>query len=222
MIAGASGELGTLPMYRKQFAAAGIPLCIADISDRPNTNGGGNLGYRVKVFRQYAAIYSDYRFIIFSDAFDVTFYGSKDDVLDKIPTTHLLHAAEKNCYPDHNIAARIPGDHPYRFANGGIVAGTPDSYIRWCDEAERHPQYNPLMLDQEFLNILVSEQSHLGVIDCDTELFFCLYGGYENLEFYRGLPTNTLYETHPNFVHANGRWTAHEMFDRYERSLASE
>lgn len=220
VIMGATEVHGTLPLYREQIFSAGIELKIIDCSDKPNINGGGNLGYRVALFRKYATEYSERKFIIFSDAFDVTFYGaSAKEIMLRMPREGLLHAAEKNCYPDKAIAERIAGG-PWRFANGGLVAGSPKAYIEWCDFAESHPLYVPTMLDQQFLNILVAERSPFAKLDTLTRMFFCLYGGYDELQFENGKPVNALYGTRPLFVHANGKWTADEMFDRQKRSLA--
>lgn len=221
VIMGASQIYGTLPLYCEQLREAHIEHVIVPVDDKPNINGGGNLGYRVDVFRKYADAYWNYEFIIISDAFDVTFYGeSEQDVIERIPATHLLHAAEKNCYPDMGMAKWIEGPSPWRFANGGLVAGTPAQYVRWCDEVERHPEYKREMLDQQMLNILLSERSDLAIVDDTTEMFFCLFGGYDELEFVKGEPRNALYGTSPLFVHRNGKWTADEMFDRHKRSLA--
>jgi hypothetical protein len=219
VIAGASAEHGTLPEYRRQLAAAGIDLHMADISDRPNMNGGGNLGFRVRVFERLARQFAHVPFLIFSDAFDVLFFGSMESVIARIPPTHLLHAAEKNCYPDLAMANRIADTGPWRFANGGLVAGTPQSFLAWCEAAPRHPAYNPEMLDQQFLNILVSEDSPLCVLDSRTELFMCLYGGYEELNFANGEPVNTLYGTWPSFIHCNGNWESATMWDNWRISL---
>jgi len=65
----------------------------------------------------------------------------------------------------------------------------------------------------------VAEGSDLARIDSQTSLFFCLYGGYNELEFNQGIPINLLYETHPQFVHSNGGWPADAMMGRRQRSL---
>lgn len=220
VIVGASEMHGTLPLYLKQLSEAGIDTHIHDCSDKPNINGGGNLEYRVRKFRDFALEFRDYQFMVISDAFDVTFYGTKADLIAKIPHGYLLHAAEKNCYPPECHKMPIPDAGPHRYANGGIVAGTPEAFLAWCKAAEQHPHYNPGALDQWFLNLLVAEGSPLGVIDSKTDLFYCLFGGYEELGFVNGLPQNDMYATRPQFLHANGKWTADEMFARHQRSLA--
>ena len=223
VILGATFVHGTMPTYLEQLAAANIDHKVVDCSDKPNMNGGGNLGYRVKVFRKLAQDNQNYERLIISDAFDVRLYcANKQQVIDIIPMDGLLHAAEKNCYPAACSTLPIPDRGPHRYANGGIVAGTPSSFLAWCDEAERHPLYRPGILDQQFLNELVAEQSPLCVIDWKTELFFCLYGGYPELEFERGLPINTMYGTRPSFVHNNGKYSDAEMMAKYHRSLEVE
>lgn len=219
VVMGASEEHGMMNLYLRQLASGGIEYVVVDGSDKPNINGGGNLGYRVKKFREVASLYQHYERMIISDAFDMLFYGTKEQVLSKIPTDYVLHAAEKNCYPNESLALPIPDRGPWKYANGGFVAGTPSQILGWCSEVEHHPLYQPNSLDQHFLNILTSEGSPHGVIDYETNLCFCLYGSYPELEFERGLPINTLYGTRPSFIHANGKWDATEMFAKYERSL---
>ena len=216
VIMGATESHGTMPIYLNQLRFADIPYSIENISDRPNLNGGGNLQFRVDIFRHFANKYAEYEKLIISDAFDVTFYGAKSDVIRKIPTDRLLHAAEKNCYPPASLALSIINPSPWRYANGGLVAGTPEQFLKWCSAAETHALYSPHSLDQHFLNIQTSEGM---ILDTQTELFYCLFGGYDELQFEQGIPINTMYNTHPQFLHANGKWTADEMFDRYQRSL---
>lgn len=218
VIMGASSPQRTFLLYLSQLEKAGIETHVEDCSDKPNINGGGNLGYRVSKFRELAYRFSDYRFLVLSDAFDVTFYGTKEDVLAKIPTDRLIHAGEKNCYPPESCALPIPDRGPHRYANGGLVAGTPENFIHWCTYTERHPLYDPNCLDQHFLNLQISEG--VGCLpDHRTELFFCMFGGYDELQFEHGVPVNTMYGTHPNWLHANGSCDPGEMFARYERSL---
>lgn len=218
VLMGATSERGTMRLYLDQLRAAGIEYHVEDGSDKPNINGGGNLGYRVKKFRDFADRFANYKRLVVSDAFDVTFYGTKEDVMSKIPTTHLIHAGEKNCYPPEACALPIPDVGPWRYLNGGLVAGTPEQFHHWATYTERHPKYDPECLDQYFLNLKFSEDVGCRP-DHETELFFCLYGGYDELGFEHGRPVNLVYDTHPNFIHANGGWDASAMFEMHRRSL---
>jgi len=219
VICGASDpNHGTFSLYREQLADAGIPLAIIDGSDKPNMNGGGNLGYRVRKFRELANQYSSYERLIISDAFDVTFWGSKEDVISKIPMDKLLHAGEKNCYPPEAHSLPVPDRGPHRYANGGLVAGTPEHFLHWCCYTERHPKYDPDFLDQYFLNLQISEG--IGCLpDYRTELFLCLYGGYDEISFTKGRPINNYWNTSPSFVHANGKCPVDDFFTRQRASL---
>lgn len=219
VVMGCSAIRGTMPLYIRQLSAAGIPVHLEDVSDAANLNGGGTLQEKVNYLRRIANRFYKYRRIVVTDAFDVTFYGSREALIARIPNSGLLWGAEKNCYPDPSIARHIPARTPWRFANGGMVCGTPEAFIGWASAAETDRDFNGNMLDQQFLNICVARQSILCRIDDVTNLFFCLFGGYEELEFRSGFPLNTLCQTSPLFIHANGKWSAEEMFEKHKRSM---
>lgn len=217
VILNATTVRGTMTEYLRQLYAAGIEYYIKWTPSYPA--GGGTLQHKVDLFREMTDKFSDYEKIVFSDAFDITFYGRKEDVMRKIPDG-ILFAAEKNCYPDPTIAHRIAGETPWRFINGGLTAGTVRGIRRWIAEIHADSNYNGAALDQAVLNLLRTEDSPLANCDQRTELFFCLFGGYPELEFERGIPLNTLCGTTPQFLHGNGSWDRAEMFAKYERSLA--
>lgn len=220
VISGATCEHGTLPLYRQQLANAGIEHHVEALNAADVGGSGGNLAYKVRMLRDWAIRFRHHERLVFTDAFDVTFYGTKEDVIAKVPTDHVLWAAEKNCYPEPQIAHLISGNTPWRYANGGCLCGSPQSVIDWCNAAEAHRHYNPTGLDQSFYNHLLMDSDPLVRIDSRTELFFCLFLGYQELEFEKGVPVNTLCGTNPNFIHANGKWTPAEAFMKYERSMA--
>jgi hypothetical protein len=220
VVLGTTASGGFMPEYLKSLEQADIPYHIEDISMMPNLNGGGNLGWKVEFFRKTASMFSSYEFMIVSDAWDMMFFcRNKGEVLCRLPKDHVLFAAEKNCYPDAAIAPRIPDRGPWRFMNGGLSGGTPQSFLAWCDAAERHPLYVPSALDQWFTNELLAAEDPLIQIDYRTRLFFCLYGGYPELEFVNGMPVNTMYHTYPCWIHANGKWSTEELLEKYQRSL---
>lgn len=221
VIMGSSGMAGTMQLYLDQLKAAEIDYWIEDVTGAAWLCRGGFISEKIKYIREFCKRFGRYKFIALSDAHDVTFYGTKEAVLKKIPKEGVLCAAEKNCYPDASLADKIPGRTPWRFVNGGLSAATPENFLWWCDELERHPLYEREILDQGFLNKILAEGSPLCQIDSETKLFFNLYGGYDELDFASGMPINTVCCTFPNFIHASGKWDAREMFARYERSLKS-
>ena len=219
VLTGASCVHGTMELYLRQLADAKIDVHVEDLS-KTDLGIGAHMDYKIRYIRDLVGRFQHYERIVMTDAFDVTFYGSREDVIRKIPTDHILWGAEKNCYPDPSIAVRIPDRGPWRFTNGGLVCGTPENFVKWCDAVESHPTLLSGYLDQQFMNILLSEESDLCHIDHRTELFFCLYCGYPELDFEKGLPVNTLYGTHPNWIHANGGSGTDGMWAAYNRSLA--
>jgi hypothetical protein len=209
--------------YLRQLADAGI-----DIHDEhtPEFNGVCTMEWTAKFRRKMATRFLDYDKIIFTCAFDMMFFGSKEDVLRKIPDEGVLIGAERNCYPDSSLANRFPiSNHhcwptPWHWVNGGAMAGRPENILKWLDGVEASPQYNPDALDQGVMNELWAAGSSLIPLDDRTELFYCLYKDQGDLDFDKGLPVNTLCNTRPNFLHFSGRWDTAETLKRLERSLA--
>jgi hypothetical protein len=171
------------------------------------------------IFRDCLKHFSDYKKIIFSDGFDVLFYGTAEEVIRKIPNDRVLLAAERNCYPDPSIASQCIGDTPWRYANGGLTAGTPENINAWIDSIEKHPLYHPEALNQQVFNMLRAENSPLVPIDSRTELFYCAFIDEGELGAENGMPINKLCGTHPNFLHFNGGADNSGWFAAREKSL---
>ena len=219
VVMGATKVRGTMNLYMRQLSDAGIEVYARDIS---GLDAPFNLGMKIEYMRWAGSMFSHYEKLVLSDSFDVTFHVFRNSVLRKIPDDGVLWAAEKNCYPDKSIEDRIPNVGPRRFANGGLLCGTPRAIVEWANAAQSHPGYRADMLDQEFLNERLAESSPLCRIDSRAEIFCCLYGGYEELEFNNGIPRNRDTGTSPNFLHANGNWSSHAMLGRYVASFAQE
>ena len=213
---------GTLALYLTQLDTAGIDSNVQSLPVMPMAEGGapGTLELFISVLRDIASEFSDYERIVATDGWDVTFYGSKEDVIRKIPMDRPLIGAAKECYP-WGVAEREPreGETPWRYANGGLIAGTPAGFIRMADGMAAHCRYRPRFENQGMLNVLLAEGSDLFYHDTNTKLFFCLFDGYPELDFENGLPVNMLCGTHPQWIHANGRWNTAEMKAKLEASL---
>jgi hypothetical protein len=205
--------------YIRQLDDAGIESYVERVQCFPNENCGGMFGYKVEALRRLAIRFKDYRKLVFTCAWDVMFFGSAEDVLNKIPDEGVLLAAERNCYPDPSIGSLIAGDTPWRYVNGGCMAGTPAAIEEWTYAVERQPSYLPLEPDQGQLNVLLMEGSPLARIDGRTNLFYCLAGETGELGFIAGLPYNTVCDTRPNFLHFNGRWPVDPTMELWKRNL---
>ena len=199
---GASGETVMMREYLNQLEAAGIPYIINKIDDfKAIDTLGASLDHMEKVIEQNPA--ENY---VFSDAFDVLFFGRKEEIIKKILPFQVLMAAERNCYPDQTLKDKISGLTPWKYANCGLLAGKKESFKRWIDIIRAHPLYRHSICNQTFFNLCSYLGKHVNsVLDTRTELFYCLYKDEGELDFENGIPVNTLTGTHPQFLHFNGK-----------------
>lgn len=209
VIMGATKVTQGMLKYQAQLRESGILMYVLKLDQVED-----NVGYNVRVFREMAKEYSDFRKLIFSDAFDVQFFGSKKEVLAKIPDDQVLLAAERNCYPDQTLAPLFKETSPWKFVNGGLSAGSPKAFLAWCDQVESHPFYDPRLVNQSFFNRAAMDGTLPGKLDTHTSLFYCLYGEKDELQFENGLPVNRVFDSRPNFIHANGKWPTEEVMSR--------
>jgi len=219
VITGATCIAGHMDQYVRNLSSAGIPVQIENVAGAPWLNRGGFFYERLSLHYTWAMKFRHCRRLVITDAFDFFFFGDRYALIEKIPLDHVLHAAEKNCYPDPAIAARIPDRGPWRFFNGGGLAGSPEAIMEMCQSLSSHPLASSPILDQHVMNTLLAENDERIHIDWKTNLFFCLFGGYDELEFVCGKPHNKLHDTFPIFVHANGKWPSEQMVEMYRESL---
>src|SRR5208282_365369 len=80
---------GTLNLYLKQLTAAGIECFVRPFSPNDLTmcEGGalGTLEEFIGLMRGIAEQFSNYQRIVATDAWDVLFFGTREDVIRKIP-----------------------------------------------------------------------------------------------------------------------------------------
>jgi hypothetical protein len=205
---------GMLTEYVRRLSASGIEVAID-----PASGQSFGIGEKLQGIRSTVDRFAGYELLVLSDGWDVMFYGTKKLLMEKVPRDKVLWAAEKNCWPDAGMVRHIPDRGPWRFVNGGLLAGTPNAFLEMCDRIEAHPIYNPALVDQGFMNFLLAQNETFFEIDTKTNLFFCLHLGYDELEFKNGRPFNSLYRTFPLFVHANGHWPTEELQHKYRESL---
>lgn len=214
-------ESGTLALYLSQLEAAGIDHACEPLTYFPAN--GGSLAYKIEGLRSRVVRYLNYDNLIFTDGHDMQFFGTKEYVLSKIPDAGVLLGAERNCYPEPQLAPviRLSNSLPLAFCNAGWLAGTPESFLAWLDAIEKHPAYDPNILDQAFFNRLLAAKDPLINIDDSTELCYCFFGEDQtvhDLQFdEQGLPINTLTLTTPAFLHANGKWPSDHIWARRKK-----
>lgn len=212
-------ESGTLALYLSQLESAGIDHHCEMLASFPSN--GGSLQYKVGGLRKLVVQFLHYDKIVVTDGHDMTFWGTKDEVLAKIPDAGVILGAERNCYPEQDLAKQIHNPLPWKFVNGGWLAGTPESFLLWLDAIERHPQYDGVMLDQAFFNRLLAKSDPLVMIDDHTDLVYCFFGEtpeIHDLQFDDDRnPINTLTLTKPAFLHANGKWCSEHIWARRDK-----
>ena len=207
----ASSIKGTMPQYVRDLSREGIEVLLVPLEEVPIHYPYSSIGRKIDMFRHYAEKLSGP--MLFSDGWDVTFYGTREELIASVPGDFVLQAAEKNCHPPECRGLNIPNAGPWQFANGGLALGTSEAFLRWCDACEAHPKYAPGMIDQHFMNMCLADGYDCGwKIDSETRTFFCLYGGYDELRFDRGRPVNSFYGTRPLLIHANGGWPTEKLF----------
>lgn len=210
---------GYLPIYMRQLSGAGIEVSVNIVNDIENINAGGTTRWTMNTIREMCDKYGDYRRIIFTDAFDVMFFGTADQVISKVPDTGVLLGAERNCYPDPSLASAIPGETPWRFCNGGLLAGTPSEFHKWTRSLESQDYYDAMGLNQGVYNRSLARGDGIVKIDSRTDLFYCLFLETGEFVFDNGYPLNTLCGTRPNFVHGNGKWPMDWILEAQIQSL---
>ena len=204
VIIGCSVVKGWMPTYVRQLSDAGIAVHIEMLTDE-TVKYGGSSEFVFKDKRRLAERFANYKKLIFSDGWDVLFFGTREEVIRKIPNDYVLLAAERNCWPKYiELDDKIEGPTAWRYANGGLLAGTPENIIVWLDALMRHSRFNGEHVDQYLYNLLLYDRSELLHIDDHTELFYCALKEQEELQFENELPVNTACATHPQFIHANG------------------
>ncbi|MDE2105683.1 MAG: hypothetical protein KGL39_51120, partial [Patescibacteria group bacterium] len=201
VILGASRSNKLMPRYLDQLQAGGINFHVESLPELTSSSDG-TLGWCVRKWMDFAERFERYERLVLTDAWDVLFFGDRDELCWKLSlfAPHVLFASEKNCYPEGFLADKIKGEGPHKFVNGGMLTASPDELWRWCREVERHSEYEPRMIGQQWMNRRLAEQSPLARIDSQTQLFFCLFGGYDELEFENGRMVNRMYGTRPLFA----------------------
>lgn len=206
---------GMMTQYIRRLSSCGV-----EVNIDPASGQSFGIGDKLVTIRTEARRFSHFDVLILSDGWDVMFYGTKKQLMERAPRDKVLWAAEKNCWPYKNLESHVPDVGPWRFANGGLLAGSPRAFLDMCDQIEAHPLYHPAFVDQGFMTMLLATGASFFEIDAKTNLFFCLHLGYDELEFRNGRTYNTLYQTSPLFVHANGHWPTDELERKYRESLA--
>jgi hypothetical protein len=158
--------------------------------------------------------------LIFLDAWDVMFLGTKKDLLALNLHEGVTFAAQKTCWPDktrepeYDAIQDNPG--PWRFINSNPMAGLGKNIYSALEYGWlRHPiktntnSVEEYDVDERFLtNLYLSEAREKFNIKLDTrcelnQTYLASVPG--DLWYESGRITNMIHKTKPVFVHFNGR-----------------
>jgi hypothetical protein len=197
---------GMLEEYREQLHCAGIAAFhVETIKPFPHPSGLP-VSFKFSWMREFALRFvGEFERLVFTDAYDVLFVSSSD-IADRIPA-EVTWAAERNCYPEPELAEKIIGETPWRYVNAGLMSGAPQAIIDWVDGAQRHPAYEPELLDQRWLNRRLADTPGMVKIDSGTANFYVVSSTLERgeLQMRNGLPWNSLCNSTPSFFHFSGQ-----------------
>lgn len=196
---------GMIDEYEKQLTDAGIPFYWHQISPLPLGANSITASRRIAYIRDMASQFRTYQHIVMTDAWDVLFYGTKDELVSKLPE-NMIVSAERNCYPEAHLTKEFVSESPWRFANNGMLAGAPERLLYWCDVAERNYSGDAHILDQAWFNRRCLD-SQLVWLDEITSIFYVVSGWLEDGSLKRlgTRPWNSKYDTLPNFFHFSGK-----------------
>jgi hypothetical protein len=186
--------------YEDQLAAAGIDFHLEPIT---LANGIASITARWKFefMRRMCERFDMYERIVFTDAWDVLFFGTKGELMEKLPE-ELLVSAERNCWPEPGLPSRF--SRPWCYVNAGMEAGDPMAIYNWCNRSLTMPDLD--LMDQAWFNRQLTDISRLRAIDCSTSLFYTVSYDREDcsLRLKNGKLWNSRFDTYPQFFHFAG------------------
>lgn len=200
----ATHRAGLLDEYEAQLAAAGIDFHLETVELQDGINSV-TARWKFEFMRRMCERFAEYESIVFSDAWDVLFFGSKESLLSTFPEV-IVVSAERNCWPEPELKDKIWGAWPWRYANAGLIAGSTRkiasvsaNVLRFASDLD--------ILEQAWMNRRLSKSMEFPLLDRTTGIFYTVSDG-ENSPLSRlsdGRIWNGLCNTFPQFFHFSGK-----------------
>lgn len=194
---------GMLDEYEDQLAAAGIDFHLEAVQLADGINSM-TARWKFGFLKRMCERFGEYSRIIFTDAWDVLFFGSKEELLEKIPALPIM-SAERNCWPENdlNFKQEIPG--PWRYYNAGMVAGCPLDIFTVVSNLLHMDDLD--IMEQAWMNRQLARGRTPFSIDSRTELFYTVSFDREDgsLQTRDGKLWNLTTGTCPQFFHFSGK-----------------
>ena len=186
---------GTQAIYLKQLRAAGVPYVTEFIP-------GFTWAKRLEWMKNFSRGKKD-TCLVFTDAWDVLFFGTKEELHDEAEwmCTQIVFGAERNCFPDPHLALLYPEyPFPWKYLNAGVIMAEAE----WLGDFLSQFDLSIIRDDQEFWTHRFL-YDNLGDIDYECRLVHNLFQGEKGDLTGNVRPYNTITESFPLFIHANGK-----------------
>ena len=193
-----------MPLYIKQLGDAGIDFFLYKLTRDMTWKKLSTVESFINITKGILKECVDYKKIVITDAFDMLFFGTKDELLKKIPDYNILYCADKNLIPSTMDSGSFPiVNTPWRYVNGGALCGTYESILNFLD----HVKFNmtdPREIGNTFFNRLLTSQDPGFYIDSDCQVFHNMFMDNGEVINIDGRPFNKLTGSFPNFFHFAG------------------
>lgn len=204
-------KAGLVDVYEQQLRLAGIDTGF-ECGPMPKATAYFSMQERINYWRNIVDKYNEYKMIVITDAWDVMFFGTKEEVMSKLQT--FIISSERNCAPEDHYAGQIVSDKPCRYANPGMMACSPIGFLKWTDKAEPLGDLNFHLSsgsDQAWFNRRLANKvdPEITPLDDTTSLFYVVSWSSGHLEdgslkIKNGRLWNSAFDTYPNFFHFAG------------------
>lgn len=148
--------------------------------------------------------------LVFVDAWDFIFQGTRDGLEEVVTAQPLLFHSEKACWPHPEKAARYPKTNsPWKYVNGTGPAGSGEAIAdALTDGFKRFPLDGPEDNDQRFWTDVYL--SGAGKLDTEVRLSLSLVQlDITEVCFETERVRNAYHNVYPQFIHANGAAKQH-------------
>lgn len=171
--------------------------------------------------------------IMFTDSYDVVFNDNPKNIVRKFREmgSAVVFSAEKTCWPDESLRDRYPQTmSEYRFLNSGGFMGYGDHISKLINKVEVSNDYDDqLYYTHRYFDSLTGEKNIK--LDHQQEIFQTLNESINDVKVDdEGILVNTLFNTTPSVVHANGGRNVKmfldeigvKMFGQYSKGYGSK
>ena len=199
VVSGATHRAGMLDEYEGQLKRAGIPFHLETVEPMPCGPNSMTMRRKAEFVRGMADRFWNYRVMYITDAWDVLFCGTRQDLINRAP--EFVFSAERNAYPESDVRPTMTYT-PWRWCNAGCMGGHVPYLYMWADKVLRESDLD--LLDQAWLNRHLNTQ--FCPIDHETKSFYTVSATLENGELQRKWDRvfNTLCRNFPSFLHFSG------------------